>query len=68
VDWSAGVTTGPIRPEDVPAVVEVANAVAAADETGEYVTVEGTTEAVGCAAISTEVLHRLSLVRRSPPD
>ncbi|TCC53111.1 GNAT family N-acetyltransferase [Kribbella capetownensis] len=55
MDWPAGVTTGPIQPADVPAVVEVANAIAAADETGEYVTVEGITEALDDATDSLAV-------------
>ncbi|WP_406049880.1 GNAT family N-acetyltransferase [Kribbella sp. NBC_00889] len=46
MDWPAGVTTRPLRPEDVPAVVEVANAIAEADQSGQYVTAEGFSDAI----------------------
>ena len=38
--WPAGVTTGPLGPEHSPAAIEVANAIATADDSGRYVTLD----------------------------
>jgi len=46
------VTTGPLRREDVPAAVEVANAIAAADGSGAYMTLDDFAAALGDAAES----------------
>jgi mycothiol synthase len=47
-----GVTTGPLRREDVSAAVEVANAIAAADGSGAYMTLDDFAAALGDAAES----------------
>lgn len=45
--WPNGVTTGPLGGEHIPAVMEVANAIAATDNSGQYVTLEDLTDALG---------------------
>ena len=47
-----GVTTGPLRLADVPAAVEVANAIAAADGSGAYMTLDDFAGALGDAVES----------------
>ena len=47
--WPDGVMTGPLRPEHTPAAVEVANAIATADDSGAYVVLDDLVESLNGA-------------------
>jgi mycothiol synthase len=47
--WPAGVTTGPLLPEHGPAAIEVANAIATADDSGAYMVLDDFIESLNGA-------------------
>ena len=66
--WPAGVTTGPLRREHLPVAAEVVNAIATADDSGEYVTLDDLVVALdGAESLGVWLDGRLAGHGRVPP-